>query len=316
MQASAQSRDTRVDMLQMAKELISLHAFVDDTMATLDAIAHAHRLQRGASERQEHVAALQAQGLELSLHHTLTQLDEARRQAASIQSGNDLRSLKERSHEVLTLEMLSSALDRPVRQEMAALQASAFAAASEAPWPSRPNPLTGSSEEGLSACEVRGRRARGGLGPLVLGPVWQAGLILTRSSADSSQHKTPSNFITVLFKGRVKRVGRVVLGWPFAIDSLLPPPPPAFLVQVGSCRLFSPRAFLLLAPLSSPSCCWLYSAFVLPLVRACRSSRLRAAVREPEVSVSVNVAGEGVRSGHDAESMMREKSGERWPCKS
>lgn len=160
-------------MLQMAKELISLHAFVDDTMATLDAIADAQRLQRGAHERQEHVAALEAQRLELSLHHAYTQLDEARRQAASIQSGNGPRSLTQRSHEVLTHEMLSSALDRPVRQEMAALQASAFAAASEAPWPSR-------------------------LAPLVLGPVWQAGLILTRSSSASSQNKAPSNFITVL----------------------------------------------------------------------------------------------------------------------
>jgi hypothetical protein len=207
-------------MLQMAKELISLHAFVDDTMATLDAIADAQRLQRGASERQEHVAALEAQRLELSLHHAYTQLDEARRQAASIQSGNGPRSLTQRSHEVLTHEMLSSALDRPVRQEMAALQASAFAAASEAPWPSRLNLLTGSAEAGLNTCEMRGRSARAGpgLGPLVLGPVWQAGLILTRSSSASSQNKPPSNFITVLF--RVECL-RVVLGWRFAIDCLL-----------------------------------------------------------------------------------------------
>jgi hypothetical protein len=67
-----------------AKELISLHSSFVDTKATLDAIADAQRLQREASERQEHMAALEAQRLELSLHHAYTQLGEARRGQESV----------------------------------------------------------------------------------------------------------------------------------------------------------------------------------------------------------------------------------------
>jgi hypothetical protein len=167
-------------MLQMAKELISLHAFVDDTMATLDAIADAQRLQRGANQRQEHVAALETQRLQLSLDQAYTLLDQARHQAAN--SDVRPRSLTERSHEKLTDEMLSSALDRPMRMEMAAVQASAFAAASASSF-TRPIPLAG---------DLPGKRARGGLfslGSLELGPVWQGGLILARSSAGSAPRK-------------------------------------------------------------------------------------------------------------------------------
>jgi len=64
----------------------TLHSFLDDTKATLDAIADAQRLQREVSERQEHMAALEAQRLELSLNHAFTQLDEARWDQ---ESGND-----------------------------------------------------------------------------------------------------------------------------------------------------------------------------------------------------------------------------------
>ena len=176
-------------MLQMAKELISLHAFVDDTMATLDAIADAQRLQRGASQRQEHVTALETQRLQLSLDQAYTLLDQAKRKAATsdVESGAHTK----RSQEMLTHEMLSGALDRPMRMEMAALQASAFAAAAPSSFPPRPIPL---------AEDEPAKRSRGApfsSGPLVLGPVWQGGLVLTRPPSSSSPRKTPWNLLPV-----------------------------------------------------------------------------------------------------------------------
>lgn len=67
---SGHARQTRADMLIMAKHLITLHHVVDATLAALEGVAHGQRQERAALERRDQQVTLETQRLQMDLDHS------------------------------------------------------------------------------------------------------------------------------------------------------------------------------------------------------------------------------------------------------